>query len=179
MCDDPTDLHRQLGIEGNDDCFIRMEIYGSTCGFISRYHTDDEITNCKHITMSDEQYWDPSRNHFNVSVMQAERNTGIMLSRNILYVDRFNHIQDDIALHDMDSYFTTITTSLVSYLLVENIICKMQTRMLRNSYTTITEDRHHGVSLELLALGYWNGKGKGYIEMHDIKVYSICNIAIN
>ena len=69
LCDDPTDSHRQLDIEGNDDYFIRMEMYGSTCEFISRYPTDDEITNCKHITMSDEQYWDPSRNHFNVSVM--------------------------------------------------------------------------------------------------------------
>ena len=83
LCDDPTDLNRQLGIEGNDDCFIRMEMFGSTCGFISRYPTDDEMNTCKHITMSDEQYWDPSRNHFNVSVMQAERNTGIMLSRHI------------------------------------------------------------------------------------------------
>ena len=160
LCDDPTDLNRQLGIEGNDDCFIRMEMFGSTCGFISRYPTDDEMNTCKHITMSDEQYWDPSRNHFNVSVMQAERNTGIMLSRHILYVDRFNHIQDDIALHDMDRYFATISTSLVSDLLVENIICKVQTRMVRNSYATITEDRHHGVSPELLAQKWGIGMEK-------------------
>ena len=65
------------------------------------------------------------RKFFDVSAMQAERNTGILSSRHIFYVDRFNHIQDDIAVHDMDRHLATISTSLVSDLLVENIICKV------------------------------------------------------
>ena len=72
LCDDPTDPNRRLGIEAKEDCFIELEMRGSTCGFLTKYPTDDNLENCWHIIMSDEENWDPLKTHFQVSTMQAE-----------------------------------------------------------------------------------------------------------
>ena len=72
ICDDPTDPHRTLGISANETTFIPMHMEGSTCTFISRYPTDDEIQNCRRIELSDEFKWDPSKQIFQISSMQEE-----------------------------------------------------------------------------------------------------------
>ena len=65
LCDDPTDPHRRMGIEGEFEAFIPPEMVRSTCGFVSRYPTEQEIETCGHVMLYDEDNWDPSKDHFN------------------------------------------------------------------------------------------------------------------
>ena len=55
-------------------------------------------------------------------------------------------IQNDIAIHEFDRTLAAVSIELLPKLLVDSIICKVRTRMTRNGFVTITEDRHHGVS---------------------------------
>ena len=41
ICDDPTNQHSQLGIEAGFTTHIPISMVGYTCGFITRYPTDD------------------------------------------------------------------------------------------------------------------------------------------
>ena len=50
-CDDPTDQHIPLGIEADFNTHIPMSMVGSTCRFITRYPTNDEIETCRHVTI--------------------------------------------------------------------------------------------------------------------------------
>ena len=43
ICDDPTNPHRNLGIEASEDLFIPMKMEGSTCGIVTHPPTDNEI----------------------------------------------------------------------------------------------------------------------------------------
>ena len=86
LCDDPTDEYRSLGIAADNITFVPLEMTGSTCGFITRYPTDEELESCRHITLSDEHDWDPSKDHFQVSSMQAKQFTTNLSSRSICTV---------------------------------------------------------------------------------------------
>ena len=44
LCDDPTDPNREMGIYANS--FIPLTMVGSTCGFTSRYPTNEELEDC-------------------------------------------------------------------------------------------------------------------------------------
>ena len=46
LCDDPTDPNRDLGLEADENTFIPLEMVGSTCGFVTRYPTTEELENC-------------------------------------------------------------------------------------------------------------------------------------
>ena len=61
ICYEPTNQHRPLGIEAGFNTHIPMSMVGSTCGFITRYLTDDDIETCQQITISDEHNWDLSK----------------------------------------------------------------------------------------------------------------------
>ena len=166
LCDDPTDPSRRLGIEPKEDCFIQLDMQGSTCGFLTNYPTDDDLENCRHIIMSDEENWDPSTTHFQVSSMQAEMHYNISLrsiylaQSDVPAAPPVTQIRDDIALHEFDRTLASISTGLIPELIAENIICKVKTRKTRTGFATITEDRHHGVSPELLAQKWGIGMEK-------------------
>ena len=156
LCDDPTDPHREMGIYG--DAFVDLDMVGSTCGFISRYPTNEEMENCRHVLLSDEEIWDPSRTQFTVSTMKAEKYTNHISSRHISYIHGYSptappvlQVQDDIGIHEYDRAMAEISTSLAQELMVDRIISKVGTVQRRNGYATITNDRHHGISAKLLA----------------------------
>ena len=44
--DEPTDQHKPLGIEADLYTHIQMSMVVSTCGFINRYPTNDDIDTC-------------------------------------------------------------------------------------------------------------------------------------
>ena len=69
ICDDPTYQYRPLGIEANFNTPIPMSMVVSTCGFITRYRTDDRIETCRHITISNEHNWYPSKHIFKIYSM--------------------------------------------------------------------------------------------------------------
>ena len=157
LCDDPIDPHRKLGIHPIDDCFIDLHMNGSTCGFLMQYPTDENLANCRHITMSDEENWDPSTIQFNVSSMQAETQDNISW-RTISIAESYTpaappvtQTQDDISLHEFDRILATVSTGLVPELIMESIICKVKTKKTRTGYATITDNRHHDMSPELLS----------------------------
>ena len=157
ICDDPTDMNRKLGIKLEGGCFIELSMQGTTCGFLSRYPTDDDLQNCRHISMSDEENWDPSTVHFNVSLMQAEIQDNIssrlihLVQSTVPTAPPVTRVADDSAIHEYDINLASVSTSLVPDSLIKNIICNVKTRQTRNGFATITNDRHHGVSPELLA----------------------------
>ena len=116
--------------------------------------------------MLDEENWNPSMTHFNVSSMQAEVQDNISW-RSISVAQSYvpaappiTQIQDDIAIHEFDRTLASISPGLIPELLVESIICKVKTRMTRTGFATITDKRHHGISLELLAQKWGIGVDK-------------------
>ena len=62
-----------MGMDCNERIFIPLKINGSTCGFVTRYLTDTELETSRHITLSDEDDWDPSKKHYDVSSIKAEK----------------------------------------------------------------------------------------------------------
>ena len=56
---------------------LKMEF--STCGFISNYHTYDEIETCRNIILLDETLLDPLKYFFEISSMQEDRHTSKQL----------------------------------------------------------------------------------------------------
>lgn len=100
VCDNPTDPHRPLGIQVSDDCFVPMKMFGSTCGFISRCPSDDEMDGpFRWFTLSDETHWDPTSVtfptvHRNVaSVVGGKVST--MVSSTALVREICNNVQID------------------------------------------------------------------------------------
>ena len=58
VCDDPTDPNREFGIE-IDDQFIPFQMEGTTIYFKTRVPTDKELDECRHVTMTSDEVWDP------------------------------------------------------------------------------------------------------------------------
>ena len=78
ICDDSTDSHRKFGIELENDYFIPMPMNGTTCGFLSRCPTNEELENCITFTLSDESHWDPANvifepNRINLTINSVDR----------------------------------------------------------------------------------------------------------
>ena len=59
--------------------------------------------------------------------------------------------QDDIAIHKFDHILATVSTGSVPELIAESIICKVRSKKTWTGYATITYDRHHSISPELLS----------------------------
>lgn len=71
-CDDPIDPYRHLGIWISSDIFIPMQMYGSSCGLMSRRPTVEELNTCPRYIVSDPHHWDPSNVTFPSHVMEEE-----------------------------------------------------------------------------------------------------------
>jgi hypothetical protein len=59
VCDDPYDRHRHLGIDLYE-IHIPFLTEGNTIYFSSRVPTKDELDNCRYITLTDDEDWDPT-----------------------------------------------------------------------------------------------------------------------
>ena len=158
LCDDPTDPFRCLAIDVDEYTSIPLEMKGTTCGLITRYPTDQEIDNCRHITLSDEDDWNPSKIHFEVSLMQAEKSHLNLSSRIICETKGYfptaapvTYIQDDIVLHEYDCAMVNVSLGLVQDLMVDRLIANVKVQKTRMGYATLTNERHHGVTADLLA----------------------------
>ena len=46
ICDDPTNPHRNMGIEAPEELFIPMTMKGSTFGLVTHHPTGDELYEC-------------------------------------------------------------------------------------------------------------------------------------
>lgn len=135
-----------------------MEMMGSTCGFVTRYPTDDELQDCRHFELSDQSFWDPSKNVFHVSSMAAERHSTFLTSRNVSLVQGHGpssspsvEIRDDIEVSDYDRALANVSLGLVPSLMVERLISNVKVAKVKNEYATITDARHHGINTELIA----------------------------
>ena len=71
VCDDPTDPNRKLGYYPEIE-FMPMTMVGSTATIMTSYPTDLQMDTCEHVIMSNENYWDPTQVHFNVSSVVGE-----------------------------------------------------------------------------------------------------------
>jgi hypothetical protein len=60
VCDDPTDEHRQLGIQLDRDTLLPLYMKGSICRLMTWYPTNEELESCRIFDISDAHNWDPS-----------------------------------------------------------------------------------------------------------------------
>ena len=51
ICNNPTNPHRNMGIEASEDLFIQMKMEGSTCGLVTHTPTDDDLHECQNILL--------------------------------------------------------------------------------------------------------------------------------
>ena len=135
-----------------------MSMVGSKCGFITRYTTDDEIETCRHITISNEHDWDPSKDIFKILSTEEEKRSNIfnLSSTNQVrsktpYAPPVTYIQDKMAIHDFDRAMLYVSIGLAHYLMVGRLIWIIRVFMTKNGYATVTNERHHSVPPELLA----------------------------
>ena len=180
VCDDPTDPHRTLGISANETTFIPMDMEGSSCTFLSRYPTDDEIQTCRRIELSDEFKWDPSKKIFQISSMEEENMPRKLNSRSINLVQGNTpsspptvEIQDDIPVHEFDRAMAEISLGLPENIIRSRLISQIQVEKTRNGYATITNDRHHGVQPDLLARKWGIGLDKAKATLKNTTQDSI------
>ena len=87
ICDEPTDQHRPLGIVVDFNAHTPISMMGSTCGYITLYTIDGKIEIYRHITVSDEHDWDPSKHIFKISLVEKE------LRRNVLNLGSMNQVR--------------------------------------------------------------------------------------
>ena len=67
--DDPTDHDRDFGLQADGDTLIPFCMEGTVVYFESRVPTDDELMECRHITLTSDEEWDPAT----VSISSATR----------------------------------------------------------------------------------------------------------
>jgi len=68
VCDDPTDKHRDIGMQLPDNHFLPFKMCGTTCYFESRSPTVDELELCQTFKVSDEHHWNPTDEIFIATV---------------------------------------------------------------------------------------------------------------
>ena len=73
--DDPTNPHRNMGIEASEDLFIPMTMEGSTCGLVTHPSTDNELHEYHKIILLYGFDWYPSNRLFEISSMEEEYRT--------------------------------------------------------------------------------------------------------
>ena len=181
LCDDPTDPNRRLGIKLGDDNFIPLSMDGTICGFVTRYPTNKELEECTHIELSDPHHWDPSTNLFQVSSMRAGYSNDSHLStRNICQVQYqtpssapVTIFEDDAEIHKFDRAIANVSLGLNQDTLAERIIANINVKRTRDGYSTITKDRHHGISPELIARKWGIGIDKARKTLQCTTQHSI------
>ena len=128
ICDDPTDPHRSLGINVDGSLIIHMDMDGSTCGFTSRYPTDDEVRNCRTFTLSDTLQWDPTQDIFNVSALVAEDGKDYkcrhihLVTNDIPCQAPSPHIQDNIHIPEFDRAMAAVSLGTMDSEITTNLL---------------------------------------------------------
>jgi len=60
VCDDPTDNHRDIGMQLHDSYFLPFKMRGTTRYFDLRSPTIEKLESCQTFKASDEHDWDPT-----------------------------------------------------------------------------------------------------------------------
>ena len=123
---------------------------GFTCGLIYWYSTDDNIETCRHITVSDEQNWDPSKQIFNISSMVEDQRRIVFNLRLINQVRSRTPcappvicIHDDMGIHDLYRSMVNVSIGLSQDIMLDRLIGNIKFFINRKVYATIKLERHH------------------------------------
>ena len=60
VSDDITDKNRRFGIEADNMLYIPFDMKGTVISFDSRVPTDQELQDCRHVTMTSDERWNPA-----------------------------------------------------------------------------------------------------------------------
>ena len=60
VSDDITDKDRRFGIEADNMLYIPFDMKGTVISFDSRVPTDQELQDCRHVTMTSDERWNPA-----------------------------------------------------------------------------------------------------------------------
>ena len=125
-----------------------MKMDGTTCGFLSRCPTVEELHSCRTFIVSDENHWDPSDVKFILSMSRKLEPS--QLSRHIFMVPSVSPSapptvlhQDNAVIHEFDLALSS--SGLAPDLYVDKLKSDVQVN------TTFSKDRHHGTDPNLLA----------------------------
>ena len=141
ICDDPMDPHRELGITMDDEYFIPMSMDGTTCGFVSRCPTVEELESSRTFILSDEQHWDPHH----VSFDNGNGDKSQISSVNSQYLS-----YNSFGTHDYDNVMAQISPIYNQELLLERLIASVNANK-SSTGATYSNKRHHGTDPNLLA----------------------------
>ena len=90
--------------------------------------------------------------------MQAEKSNLNLSSRIICKTQGYfpttppiTYTKDDITLHEFDCAMVSVSLGLVQDLMVDRLIANAKVQKICIGYTTLTNERHHGVTAGLLA----------------------------
>ena len=161
LCDDPTDRNRDLGMyDSASDTFVPMMINGSFCSLLMRCHTDDELTTCRRIVLSSEEYWDPHGNPFGFLTDTDTVNTDFynvssfsrgVDARHVCAKSSMDLLPTNLVPHgasDFDIAMCSILPALCHSTLIQ---CTVASSIIKPTDAAITLDRHHPVNAPSLA----------------------------
>ena len=168
LCDDPTDPHRPLAIR-KERFSIPMEMFNSSCGFLSRRPTLEELESCPRVTLSDTESWNPERVSFQVSSLKGVQRTqhdwswehsklDLPLNRLVALVERPNGVEvpvfrDDTFIPDFDRGLCHASSGLAQDLAVSSLVSSVKAQLSDSARIALasTEKCYHEVTKELLA----------------------------
>lgn len=137
ICDDPMDPYRKLGITIDEDTFIPLGMEGSTCGFVTRCPSLDEMDTCRHFYLSDEEIWDPHTVCFDNG--NGER-----------VVSSLHRRTNEVLTNEFDSKMAQISSVYNQNLLAERLLANAKAKQIQIG-ATYSDKRHHGSDPNLLA----------------------------
>lgn len=155
VCDDPTDPHRALGISLPDN-EIPLTMQGSTAMLLTRCPTREEMDTCRKVFCSDPEFWDPT----NVTFPDNGRNIASL--RGTVNPNSHSHLytyEYDIAMASMAAGHCSqpMLRRLIENVNIQNLpndtVIAPAGNPTLNEYGngTLTKDRHHAVTPELIA----------------------------
>ncbi len=157
VCDDPVDPNgRKLGIETPDE-LIPLEMVGSTCGVQTRCPTTSELEQCRHIVLSHEEEWDPSRSQ----IFQVGTTT--WQSNNDIHEENIFEKQNIPVGFNTESFISAIHKR-------RNITPRIS--------ATITDTRHHQITPELIAKKWGIGVDKARQTLKATTQHAIRSAAL-
>jgi hypothetical protein len=160
ICDDPFDPHRELGIyDPVTDLTVPMHMMGTIAYVTTRAPTWQEIQNCPHIVMTDENDWDPLTLDLCPRSKEEEEYSRIISSVRISDVNIDAHPDEpqiQASQHETDIILSSVSSALSPETFVPWLVASVQVATyIREEQSNIksieTQRRHSIVNAEELS----------------------------
>ena len=131
---------------------------GSTFVIVTHPSNDDKLHECQKIILSDEFYWDPSKNLFEIYSMEEEYRTRSSFHQYINIVESrvscatpLIQCRDELGIHEFDRAMTNVSIGLDQDFMVDILISKVRFKRKISGLKTYIDKQHHGISADIWA----------------------------